>query len=184
MKSIKVIYIVLFGIALLLASVSCNRPAQNPQSAAPSVSETPAPSAAAPSVAQSVAEGGVCALPGASADGQILLQYEGITVTYLSVSYDGLKGPAVNVSVENNSDKAITVEVRDFTVNSSMIDPVFSSEAAPGEKKGGAMVFSKEEFTAAGITEIRGVEFSIELIDTKTGEYIVITDPIVLNLDG
>ena len=115
-------------------------------------------------------------------EGKILYRDGEILVMYQSVSYNAPAGPSINIYIENNTDQSIIVEGRDFSVNGSVIDPVFSSEVAPGETADAVMLFSQEDFDAAGITEIENMLFSLEVIDPQTGEYIVLTDPIVLNL--
>ena len=60
----------------------------------------------------------------------VLLDQDGIKITLKSFSADDLFGPAFNVQIENNSDKNVTVQLRESSVNGVMVDTMFSSDVA------------------------------------------------------
>lgn len=67
-------------------------------------------------------------------------------------------GADVTVYIENNSDKPITVQARDVSINGFMIDPSFSSEVMPGKKIYDELSFFESDLKDNDITDITEIE--------------------------
>jgi hypothetical protein len=119
--------------------------------------------------------------PSPSATGELLYEGNGITIMYQSVS-EGLFGPEINVSISNDSEENVTIQVRDCSVNGFMMDPIFSSDIVAGKKANDTITFMSDDFEENGITSIETIELSFKIFVTDTFDNIVSTDPITINL--
>ena len=59
---------------------------------------------------------------------QVLLDENDIVISLKSFSNDSIFGPGLKVLIENNSDKAVTVQVRNLSINDVMIEALLSSD--------------------------------------------------------
>ncbi len=98
----------------------------------------------------------------------VLLDQNGIKITAKEIDTKGWLGPEVKMLFENNSDKAVTIQVRDTSVNGYMIDPMMSVNVAPGKKANDSMTFSNSDFELAGIEIIADIEFRFHVFDSET----------------
>lgn len=64
----------------------------------------------------------------------MLLDQDGIIITLKSLELDGMFGPSLKVLVENNSDKSVTIQTRDSSINGVMADSMFPCEVGPSKK--------------------------------------------------
>lgn len=93
---------------------------------------------------------------------------------------ESLFGPSIVVYIENNSDKDITVQTRDVSINGFMVDAMFSSDVIVGKRAVDTITFMETELEDNGITEITDVELSFHIFDYNDWETIVDTDPIAM----
>lgn len=78
-------------------------------------------------------------------EGTPVYEAEGIKISYIGkISSDYSKG--FDFVIENNSDKAYTVQARELSVDSVMFDPTFSAEVMPGKIIFDDMTFYDENF--------------------------------------
>lgn len=98
---------------------------------------------------------------------QVLLDQEGILITLKSLELDELFGPSLKVLVENNSDKSITVQTRESSVNGIMADTMFSCEVGPAKKVNDKITFMESDFEEAGISTIKDIELKFHIFETE-----------------
>lgn len=103
---------------------------------------------------------------------QVIYDAGGIRVTAVSLTNDSLWSPAVKVLVENNSDKNITVQARNCSVNGLMVEPMFSCDVAAGKKANDTITFMSSNLEAANITIIKEIEFYLHIFDSDNWEEI------------
>lgn len=110
-----------------------------------------------------------------------LYNANGIKIMYKGISYDyGYRN--IDLYIENNSSKNVTVQVRDFSINGYMIDPMFSSDIAAGKKiNDDISIFSSDLFDN-NIDEIETIEFYFHIFDSDSWSNDFDTDIIKINL--
>ncbi len=79
----------------------------------------------------------------------VLLDQDGIRVTVTELREDEWLGPEIGVLVENKTERPITVQVQDVSVNGAMITPFFSCDVASGMQANGAISFYEADFEKA-----------------------------------
>jgi len=115
---------------------------------------------------------------------QVLLDKDGIKVTATGYSKDDIWGDGIDVLVENNSDKTITVGLDAMIVNDYMVFDLFSCEVAAGKKANDTINLFDTGLEAAGINMVGKVElyfhvydgdwnklFDSEYVEIKTSAY-------------
>lgn len=111
------------------------------------------------------------------------LAYEGngvkVVVKGLATE-DSMLGPSVLVYLENNSDKTVTVQARDVSINGFMVDALFSSDVVTGKHAVDAITFLTTQLEENGISQIQTVELSFHIFDTASWKTIADTDALTL----
>lgn len=97
----------------------------------------------------------------------VLMDKNGIKITYTGVkigekSYDA---DEITLKIENHSDKDQTVQVRDFSINGIMFDPIFSSNVAKGKTEIGSIYMNKSSLADKSITSINSFEFKFKVFE-------------------
>ncbi len=95
---------------------------------------------------------------------------------------DSIWGTDVSVYVENNSDRNITIQLSNVSVNDYMIDPIFFCDVAAGKVAYCAISFDADTLTANGISSFETMEFSVGIYDYSTWDTILESDPIQVTL--
>lgn len=103
-----------------------------------------------------------------------------IIVTVTGFDMDETFGPEISVLIENNSDKGITVQPRNSSVNGYMIDLQMSCDVAPGKKANDSLDIFQSELDACGIDTISEIDFSLHFIETDSFETLFDSDMINL----
>lgn len=116
----------------------------------------------------------------ASIEEQVIYDADGIRVTAISLENDIIWGPSVKVLVENNSDKNITLQTRNSSINGLMVETMFSCDVAVGKKANDSITFMSSELEAANITTIVSIEFSLYIFDSDTWDDIAESAAITL----
>lgn len=100
--------------------------------------------------------------------GKVLYSGNGVKITYKGIADSGsfLGGKSVNLLVENTSNKDLTVQVRDFSVNGFMVSPICSIDVAAGKKAVDDIMISERELEDNSITEIEEIEFTFHVYDS------------------
>ena len=118
------------------------------------------------------------------ATGIELYEGNGITIRSKGLQTEGtVFGPELFLYIENNSEKAITVQVRDTSVNGFMVDSLLSEEVLPGKKAVGGMTLMNSTLEENEITTITDMEFSFHIFESDGWDTIVDTDVISLTIE-
>ena len=110
--------------------------------------------------------------------GNVIYEKDGIRIVDKGLNTDAFFGPEIRVYIENNTAKTVTVQVQNVSVNGFMVEPIFSSDIAPGKKTNDGITFIDLEEN--GIEKIEDVELSFMIFDTKTLDTMAESDPIKL----
>ena len=118
---------------------------------------------------------------------QVLYDADGITIVckgFVPGGGDGWDNPKVKFLITNDTDKNITVQVRDVSVNGFMIDPICSEDVAAGKKMNGNMSWLQMDFDENGITEVETIEFYFHIYESdEYWDTIADSDIITLNFN-
>ena len=116
--------------------------------------------------------------------GEVLVDTNGVKIVGKGLSSDNsVFGPGVILYVENNSDKDITIQVRDVSVNGFMVDTSMSEDIVAGKKAISAVTFFKSSLEDNGITDITDitvVELYFHIFDLKSWDGIFDSDVITI----
>ena len=113
-----------------------------------------------------------------SIETQELYNQNGIVITATELNIDGTWGPEVKVLIENNSDKNVTVQTRNSSVNGFMTDIGLSCDVAAGKKANDSLILDRTTIELCSIETITNIEFSFHIFDSETWDDIVNTDMI------
>lgn len=109
--------------------------------------------------------------------GNVAYEGNGVKIVVKGLSEDdSIFGPGIIVYIENSSDKDITVQTRDVSVNGFMVNALFSSDVMVGKHAVDAITFLSSELEENEITAIEAVELSFHIYDFAEWETIVDTD--------
>ena len=76
--------------------------------------------------------------------------------------------------------RLVEVKTRNVSVNGFMMEPIFSSDVAPGKHAIDDITFMDSDFEDNGITNIETVELSFHIFDLETWDTIVDTEPVTV----
>lgn len=89
-----------------------------------------------------------------------------ITENGVTKDYEGIH---INLLIENDTEKSMTVQVRDTSINGFMVEPIFSSDIAPGKKINDSIDFYNSYLERAGFNSVGTltgeIEFRFHLFD-------------------
>lgn len=115
-----------------------------------------------------------------SIENTVLLNQDGIIVTAKDLVDDSILGTGIEVLVENNTDKNLSVRCNSLIVNNYMITNIFSCSVAAGKKANDTIYLSSSELKAAGITTISDIILSFHVSSSDTFDTLFDTDEIEL----
>lgn len=98
----------------------------------------------------------------------VLLDEANIKITAKSFTEDSFFGKGIKLLIENNSDKDLTVQCRNSSVNGYMVDTMLSADVVSGKKANDSLIFADSDLEACGITTIADMEFSFHIFDSET----------------
>ncbi|MDR0951952.1 MAG: hypothetical protein LBM18_03425 [Oscillospiraceae bacterium] len=156
------------GTAKTPISVETDSQTSNEESSPPETqnsAETPTINTAEPSVSE-----------------QILVEQDGIRIT-LTGAEDTWLGLEWKLLVENNSDKSVTVQTRDVTVNGLMVDTMCSIDVAAGKKANDAVTFMSSDFEALNISVMKDVTIKFHVFDSDTWDTIFDSESISVSVN-
>lgn len=114
--------------------------------------------------------------------GDLLVETEGIKIVGKGLSAsDSFWGPGLILYIENNSDKNVTIQVRDVSINGFMVDSSMSEDVVVGKKAISAVQFFSTDLESNGIDDITEVELYFHIFEAETWDTIVDTDVITIN---
>ena len=97
----------------------------------------------------------------------VLLDEANIKITAKEIVDDSIFGTELKLLIENNSDKSLTVQAHNTSVNGYMIDSMMSVDVASGKKSNDSMTFFSSDLEASGIEMIADMEFSFHIFTTE-----------------
>lgn len=101
--------------------------------------------------------------------GNILIDANGIKIIAKGLDTgDSIFGPSLILCIENNTDRNITVQARDESVNGFMIDSIMSTDISASNKALTALTFMSTDLEENGIEEINDIELSFHIFDYNT----------------
>lgn len=98
----------------------------------------------------------------------VILEQDGIKITVKSLDLNAFMGPEIKLLIENNTDKSVTVQTRDASVNGYMVSTMMSADVAAGKKANDKITIMNSNLKDAGITTIADVELSFHVFDSDT----------------
>ena len=110
-----------------------------------------------------------------------LYNANGIKIMYKGIS-EKYSRKMIKLFIENNSSNNITVQVRDFSINGYMINPIFSSDVATGKKINDDIDIFESDLEDNGIDEIKTIEFKIHYFNSDSWSDDIDSDVIKINV--
>ena len=109
--------------------------------------------------------------------GSLAYDGNGVKIVIKGLAEDeSIFGPSIVVYMENNSDKDITVQTRDVSINGFMVNAMFSCNVVAGKKAVDTITFMESDLSENDITAINDVELSFHVFDFENWETIVDTE--------
>ncbi len=121
------------------------------------------------------------AMESVAIDQAVLFDQEGIRITAKNLETDGWSGPELKMLFENNTNRRVTVQCRNASVNGYMIDTIMSCDLAAGKKANDSLIFVKSSLAQAGIDTIANMEFSFHIFDSDTWDTIIDSEMISID---
>ena len=112
--------------------------------------------------------------------GDVVYNENGVEIVVKGLSEEFM-GPCVVVYISNTSQKNISVQTRDVSINGFMVDAIFSSEVNAGKHIVDTITFLSSELEENGITTIEDIELSLHIFDSDTWMTIKDTNVITLS---
>ena len=112
---------------------------------------------------------------------QVLLDESGIKITYTGMEMTEEGNAELRMTVENNSEQPILVNVQDFSANGMMMNAMFATQVTPGKKSNELTIYAST-LEENGVTAVESVEFSLVVFNDDTLDTIVETDLIALTV--
>ncbi len=114
--------------------------------------------------------------------GDVAYNANGIKIIIKGLAKDAsIFGPSIVVYIENNTDKAFTVQSRDISINGFMIEGMFSCEVMPGKKAVDTITFIESDLEENEIISIENVELYFHVFDTESWDDIVDTEVVKIS---
>lgn len=111
--------------------------------------------------------------------GEVLVDQEGIRIIYKYVK-DDVMGADIVLYLENNSEKAVTVQQRDMSINGFMISGIFSCDLMPGKKAVDGISLLQSYLDENEITELEEGEISFHVFTLDGWDTLFDTEPVTI----
>ena len=112
----------------------------------------------------------------------MLVDESGIKITYTGMEMTEEGNAELRMTVENNSEQPILVNVQDFSANGMMMNAMFANQVTPGKKSNDELTIYASTLEENGVTAVESVEFSLVVFNDDTLDTIVETDLIALTV--
>lgn len=109
----------------------------------------------------------------------VIVDQDGVVVTAKEIS-KGIWGPELKVLIENNTDKDLTFQVRNASVNGFMAETMISEDVAAGKRSNTEVTFSSKGLKACGIDTFANIELSFHIFTSDDWETYLDTAPITI----
>lgn len=110
---------------------------------------------------------------------KVIYDENNLKVTYNGLSVDEYGDINVDLTLENNTGTNYSFQVREFSVNGFMFDPIFSCDVGSGKKAVDGIYLPDWGLSDIGISsvaQINDIEFSLHIYETDTWDTFVDTD--------
>lgn len=110
---------------------------------------------------------------------KVIYDENNLKVTYNGLSVDEYGDINVDLTLENNTGTNYSFQVREFSVNGIMFDPIFSCDVGSGKKAVDGIYLPDWDLSDIGISsvaQINDIEFSFHIYETDTWDTFVDTD--------
>ena len=98
--------------------------------------------------------------------GEELYNENGVRIISKGLSgNESVFGPGLVLFIENTTDRAVTVQTGDVSVNGSAVDAIFSEDVLAGKRSVAAVTLLSTSLQDNGIGEIRNVKFYLHVVD-------------------
>ncbi len=113
-------------------------------------------------------------------ESEVVYDQNGIKITTKSLDNDSFFGPKLKLLIENDSEKNITVQARNVSVNGYMVSALMSADVAAGKKTNDDLTFMESSFEDCGITTIANIELNFHIFDSDEWSDSFDSDKIVI----
>lgn len=113
--------------------------------------------------------------------GRVLLDSNGIKITYLGVSKMNYGGEEIKLFIENTSSTDYGVQIENLSVNDIMLSPLFSCSVLAGKSAYDSISFYEYMLSDNYITSIDSIEFNFTIF--KLSDYITEFQSGVIRID-
>ncbi len=104
--------------------------------------------------------------------GDILFEDENVSILYNGISKNETYGGYdIDFEVENHSNRTITVQVRETSINGYMVDPTCSIDVAPGKKSVDGMLIMGSDADRVPIDSINSIETKFHIFDYNDDDF-------------
>lgn len=117
--------------------------------------------------------------PETSIERQVLLEQDGLTITATGLDAGGsIWGPEIKLLIENDTEKNLTVQARNVSVNGYMVGVTMSSDVASGKKTNDSLTIESGSLDACNIDDIAYIDLSFHIFDNETWDDLINTEMI------
>lgn len=113
--------------------------------------------------------------------GDLAFEDDEITIRVLGLVEDEIWGPSVRVSIQNKSDRTLTVQTHDVSVNGFMVDPMFSCDVNAGKWAVSDISFLKSDLESNDITAIESLELSFHIFNWDSWDQSTETEVVTID---
>jgi hypothetical protein len=111
----------------------------------------------------------------------VAFEQDGIKISFVDFDEEAPLGLDIQFYIENNSDRPLTVQTRDTSVNGFMIDGMMSCDVLPGKMAHTTLSFFQTALEENEIKDIESVELKFHIFDKDTWDTVIDTDVITLD---
>ncbi len=115
----------------------------------------------------------------AQSNGQVVYDEGGIKISYNGIQFNDYSVD-FKFLIENNTNKGITIQARDESINDFMVSGIMSDDVQPGKKANGSLTYYKSMLEENGISSIENLEFSFHIFDGESWDTIDDSDIITI----
>lgn len=96
---------------------------------------------------------------------KVLYEKDGIKISTKGIFKDNFD-TKLKLTIENNSDKAITIQSKDVSINGIMIDGILSSDIQSGKKANDTLNFFNNTLKENDITDVKDIELKFHIFNS------------------
>lgn len=110
---------------------------------------------------------------------QVIFDQDGIIITATGIDFNSsFMGPEIKLLIENNTEKNLTVQARNVSVNGYMVDTSMSADVSPGKKANDSLTILNGSIKECGIEDIAYADFSFHIFNSDTWDDSIDTEMI------